>query len=183
MSGDTSLPCRMARVFLSCDIPGKFLSVLCYVVEDLPTLKIPPFQPSPELRETLKRFNLNTPFPHLEGDLDMILGAAELWQVVRGVKAKLTPTLIVLDTIFGDVPCGADPANEPSNSWLLEHFEGDYPSLSKEYRARRVTEDVKKFYEIVNVAHTVEQVSKRFEKLWQIENFPRDESNSKLTLQ
>ena len=71
------------------------------------------------------------------------------WKIVRGIYARRSTSLVLLDTIYGNVLCGS-------------------------------TSCVGKTVEVR--AATVEDLNKRIEKLWQLDSFPRDDSESKLTM-
>ena len=88
---------------------------------------------------------------------------------MKGVKAKLDDHLVVLRTIYGDIPCGADPDAEAIPEWVVEYLDGLDPGLP---RSKSVT---------VNTA-TVESLNKKIELMWKLDSFPRDDSDSKLTV-
>ena len=71
------------------------------------------------------------------------------WKIIRGTYARVSDTLVLLDTIFGNV------------------LRGSTSGVGKTVEARAVT---------------VEDLNKRVEKLWQLDSFPRDDSESKLTM-
>ena len=71
------------------------------------------------------------------------------WKIVRGIFARVSDSLVLLNTIYGNVLCG-------STSSVGET--------------------------IMAQAETVDEFNKRIEKLWQLDSFPRDDSESKLTM-
>ena len=69
------------------------------------------------------------------------------WKIVRGIFACVSDSLVLLDTIYGNVLCGSTSC------------------VGKAVEAR---------------AATVEDLNKRIEKLWQLDSFPRDDSETKM---
>ena len=88
---------------------------------------------------------------------------------MKGVKAKLDDHLVVLRTIYGDIQCGADPDTKAIPEWVVEYLDGLDPGLP---RSKAIT---------VN-ATTVENLNKQIEQMWKVDSFPRNDSDSKLTM-
>ena len=99
--------------------------------------------------KALEKFPLNEPVSARGGQLDLLIGVPVLWKIVRGIFARVSDSLVLLDTIFGNVICG-------SASCVGQTVEA------------RVA--------------TVEDLNNRIERLWQLDSFPRDDSESKLTM-
>ena len=100
-------------------------------------------------RRALENIPLNEPLSKWGGKIDLLLGIPLFSKIVRGIYARVSDTLVLLDTIYRNVLCG-------STSGLGKTVEA------------RVT--------------TVEDLNKRVEKLWQLDSFPRDNLESKLTM-
>ena len=109
MHGSKSVSCRKALVYLPCGGLNRQIMIPCLVVDVLPTIHYPEFRPSNLVATYLEDFNLNAPFPQTGGVIDMLIGISDLWQIVKGIKARLNEHFVVLDTVYGDVPCGLDP--------------------------------------------------------------------------
>ena len=41
------------------------------------------------------------------GKIDLLLGTPVFWKIVRGIYAHLSDSLVLLDTIYGNVLCGS----------------------------------------------------------------------------
>ena len=100
-------------------------------------------------QKALENISLNEPLSEWGGKLDLFLGVPVFWKIVRGIYASVSDSLVLLDTIFGNVLCGSASC------------------VGKAVEAR---------------AATVEDLNKRVERLWQLDSFPRDDSESKLTM-
>ena len=97
----------------------------------------------------LQEYLLNEPVSARGGQLDLLIGVPVLWKIIRGIHARISDSLVLLDTIYGNVICGSASG------------------VGQTVEAR---------------AATVEDLNKRVEKLWQLDSFPRDDSESKLTM-
>ena len=71
------------------------------------------------------------------------------WKIVRGIFARVSDSLVLLNTIYGNVLCG-------STSGVGET--------------------------VMAQATTVDELNKPVEKLWQLDSFPKDDSESKLRM-
>ena len=58
-------------------------------------------------KTSLQRIVLNEPRGKRSGKVDLLLGTPVLWRVVRKIHKHLNSSLVLLDTIFGAVLCGA----------------------------------------------------------------------------
>ena len=97
----------------------------------------------------LENISLNEPLSKRGGKIDLLLGMPVFWKIVRGIFARVSDSLVLLDTTYGKVSCGLTS------------------EVGETVMAR---------------ATTVEELNKRVEKLWQLDTFPRDDSESKLTM-
>ena len=100
-------------------------------------------------QEALDNIPLNEPLSERGGKIDLLLGIPVFWKIVRGIYACVSDSLVLLDTIYGNVLCGSTSG------------------VGKTVVAR---------------AATIEELNKCVEKLLQLDSFPRDDSESKLTM-
>ena len=100
-------------------------------------------------RRALENIPLNKPLCERGGKIDLLLGIPVFWKIIRGIYARVSDSLVLLDTICGNVLCGSTSG------------------MGKTVVAR---------------AATVEELNMRVEKLRQLDSFPRDDSESKLTM-
>ena len=54
-------------------------------------------------RQALENIPLNKPLSERGGKLDLLLGIVVFWKIVRGIFARLSDSLVLLDTIYGNV--------------------------------------------------------------------------------
>ena len=101
-------------------------------------------------QRVLENIPLNKLLSKPGGKIDLLLGMPVFWKIVRGIFACVSDSLVLLDTIYGNVLCGS-------------------------------TSDVGET--VMARATTVEELNKWVEKLWQLDSFPRDDSESKLTME
>ena len=100
-------------------------------------------------QRALEKIPLNELLSKWGGKIDLLLRMLVRWKIVRGIYAGMSDSLVLLDTIYGNVLCGS---------------------------TSRVGETV------TAQATTVDELNKRVEKLWQLDSFPRDDSESKLMM-
>ena len=100
-------------------------------------------------QRALENIPLNEPLSEQGGKIDLLLGILVFWKIVRGIYARVSDSLVLLDTIYGNVLCGSTSGMGKT---------------------------------VVVRAATVEELNKHVEKLWQLDSFPRDDSESKLTM-
>ena len=58
-------------------------------------------------QKVLENISLNEPLSERGGKLDLLLGVLVFWKIVRGIFARVSDSLVLLDTIFGNVLCGS----------------------------------------------------------------------------
>ena len=100
-------------------------------------------------QRALENIPRNEPLSKREGKIDLLLGMPVFLKIIRGIFACVSDSLVLLDTIYGNVLCGSTS------------------EVGETVMAR---------------ATTVEELNKRAEKLWPLDSFPRDDSESKLTI-
>ena len=101
------------------------------------------------MQRVLENVPLNEPLSKQGGKIDLLLGMPVFWKIVRGIFARVSDSLVLLDTIYGKVLCGLT-------------FK-----MGETVMAR---------------AMAIEELNKRIEKLWQLDSFPRDNSESKFMM-
>ena len=58
-------------------------------------------------QKALEKFSLNEPVSERGGQLDLLIGVPVLWKIIGGIFARVSDSLVLLDTIFGNVICGS----------------------------------------------------------------------------
>ena len=142
------------KVRISLKTQTSTLPVTCYVVPSITEIfRIKCL--SRKERNSIQQTVLNEPLTQRAGKVNLLLGTPVLWKVVCKIHTRINSSLVLLDTIFGAVLCGA------SNNVAESDKIVDYDSFH---------------------AITAEELNKRFEKIWQLEAFPRDDSEAKLSM-
>ena len=52
-------------------------------------------------QRALDNIPFNKPLPERGGKIDILLGIPVLWKIVRGIYARVSDLLVLLDTIYG----------------------------------------------------------------------------------
>ena len=176
MHGSKSVSCRKALVHLPCGALNHKIMIPCLVVDVLPTIHYPEFRPSKMVSTYLEDFNLNAPFPQTGGVIDMLIGISDLWQIVKGIKARLNEHFVVLDTVYGDVPCGLNSRLESLPTYGNGNSTDNPPQLYADNLDKRKRRSAATFLT------ATESLTKAVEKMWKVDSFPRDDSDTNLTM-
>ena len=152
LQGETREVTQKVRINLTTQTST--LPVTCYVVPNITDIvKINGL--SRKERASIQRTVLNEPLSQRAGKVNLLLGTPVLWKVVRKIHTRVSSSLVLLDTIFGALLCGA--SNNVAESEEVIDFDNFH-------------------------AITADGLNRRFEKMWQLEAFPRDDSEAKLSM-
>ena len=58
-------------------------------------------------RRALETIPLNEPLSERGVKIDLLLGIPVFWKIVRRIFARVSDSLVLLDTIYGNVLCGS----------------------------------------------------------------------------
>ena len=135
----------------------RFMIPANYWVEAIVLENVHPF-PRLELDEQIVRsFEMDSPFPRAEGEVDIFLGCADSLRFLKKRHIFLKRDFALLSTVYGYVPCGSQPA------MALMNPGGVYTPPSFTYLT------------------STEALTKAMEKMWEMDRLPMDDSPSSLT--
>ena len=82
-----------------------FIAFDCFVVPFIMNINYENTHVSDDLRLKSNALELNESIPRKGGDMDILLGAMNMWTIIQGIDQKIGESLVILKTAFGLVPC------------------------------------------------------------------------------
>ena len=162
LGGRRARNAKRVRIHMTCR--GHEISLDAYTVDFL--LEVPSYS-LPWGINRLDRLNDN--FPRPPTNIDLLIGNVDMWKILKGRPSRISTTLVLLPTLWGMVPTGADEEQTVAPLPNDEQEKEEEDTVSEEnVKAQTFLSGTEKLAQVL-------------ERMWKLEEFPLDMSGGDMS--